>query len=105
MLLNQQLTPISSRCRVESNCGRDASRAASREAGLVASSGMLLASGRTSIERARIPRLITKSAVPSCGWLYWDFCIDEGVSNYGHSSAMSIAPRENQLRGSSVPVE
>ena len=43
MLLNEQLTPISSRCRVVSNCGRDTSRAASREAGLIASSGTLLA--------------------------------------------------------------
>jgi len=43
MLSNQQLTPISSRCRVVSNCGRDTSRAASREAGLIASSGTLLA--------------------------------------------------------------
>jgi hypothetical protein len=43
MQLNQQLTPISSRCRVESNCGRVTSRAASREAVLVASSGTLLA--------------------------------------------------------------
>ena len=43
MLSNQQLTPISSRCRVESNRGRDTSRAASREVVLVASSGTLLA--------------------------------------------------------------
>ena len=42
-LSNQQLTPISSRCRVESNFGRDTSRAASREAVLIASSGTLLA--------------------------------------------------------------
>ena len=43
MLSNQQLTPISSRCRLVSNRGRDTSRAASREAGLIASSGTLLA--------------------------------------------------------------
>jgi hypothetical protein len=43
ILLNQQLTPVSSRCRVVNNCGRDTSRAASREAGLIASSGTLLA--------------------------------------------------------------
>ena len=43
MLSNQQLTPISSRYRVESNRGRDTSRAASREVVLVASSGTLLA--------------------------------------------------------------
>src|SRR4051812_44716656 len=43
MLSNQQLTPISSRCRVGSNCERDTSHAASREAVLVVSSGTLLA--------------------------------------------------------------
>src|SRR4051812_46728353 len=43
LLLNQQLTPISSHCRVDSNCGRDVSRAASPEAVLVISSGTLLA--------------------------------------------------------------
>jgi len=42
LLLNQQLTPISSRCRVESNCRRDVSRAASCDATLVVSSGTLL---------------------------------------------------------------
>src|SRR4051794_34318830 len=42
LLLNQQLTPISGRCRVESNCRRDVSRAASCDATLVVSSGMLL---------------------------------------------------------------
>ncbi len=41
--LNQQVRPVSSRCHVESNCRRDASRAASREAILVISSGTLLA--------------------------------------------------------------
>src|SRR4051794_9892550 len=43
LLLSQQLTPISSHCRVDSNCGRDVSRAASPEAVLVISSGTLLA--------------------------------------------------------------
>ena len=43
MLSNQRLTPISSRCRLVSNRGRDTGRAASREAGLIASSGTLLA--------------------------------------------------------------
>ena len=43
MLSNQQLTPILSRCRVGSNCERDTSHAASREAVLVVSSGTLLA--------------------------------------------------------------
>ena len=42
LLLNQQFTPISSRCRVESNCRRDVSRAASCDATLVVSSGTLL---------------------------------------------------------------
>src|SRR3954466_1104316 len=42
LLLNQQLTPLSSRCRVESKCRRDVSRAASRDATLVVSSGTLL---------------------------------------------------------------
>jgi hypothetical protein len=42
LLLDQQLTPISSRCRVESNCRRDVSRAASCDATLVVSSGTLL---------------------------------------------------------------
>src|SRR3954453_6766451 len=42
LLLNQQLTPISSRCRVESKCRRDVSRAASCDATLVVSSGTLL---------------------------------------------------------------
>ncbi len=40
--LNQQVTPVSRRCRVESNYRRDASRAASCEAILVVSSGALL---------------------------------------------------------------
>jgi hypothetical protein len=42
LLSHQQLTPISSRWCVYSNCGRDASRAASREAVLVVSSAALL---------------------------------------------------------------
>ena len=42
LLSYQQLTPISSRWCVYSNCGRDASRAASREAVLVVSSAALL---------------------------------------------------------------
>src|SRR4051794_2535075 len=42
LLLGQQLTPISSRCRVESKCRRDVSRAASCDATLVVSSGTLL---------------------------------------------------------------
>src|SRR3954468_11508865 len=42
LLLNQQLTPISNRDRVESNYRRDATDAARREAVLVVSSGTLL---------------------------------------------------------------
>src|SRR4051794_15683725 len=42
LLLDQQLTPLSSRCRVESKCRRDVSRAASCDATLVVSSGTLL---------------------------------------------------------------
>src|SRR3954463_1115232 len=42
LFLDQQLTPIPSRCRVESICGRDANRATGRKVVLVVFSGTLL---------------------------------------------------------------